>query len=96
MCAQHLGHFLPPTLLNRLHSLPEPYCRSWVVARFGHHHQSDVISLALLLSSHGQIEEQVLQVVASYEVPEAKQRQAWKSPSKEEQAPRGKVAYPGG
>lgn len=52
MCAQHFWNFCAAHLRDPLHSLPEPNSRPGVVARLRHHHQSDVISFALLLPAH--------------------------------------------
>ena len=96
MRAKHLGNFVPAHPLNRLHPLPEANRLPRVVARLRHHHQTNVVGLALLLAPHGQVEEQVLQVVAANDVPQTKQRQARQRPGQEEEAARRQVAHPGG
>lgn len=96
MGTQHLGHLLASRLLNHLHSLPEANRLPGVVARLRHHHQPNVIRLALLLAPHGEVVQQILKEEAARQRPDSKQRQAGDRPGQEEQAARREVSHPRG
>lgn len=51
-------------LVHAVHPLPESDSLARVIARLGHHHQPDIIGLALLHAPHGPREQQAQQVAA--------------------------------
>lgn len=95
MRAKHLGNLVSAQPLYRLHPLPKPNCLARIVASLGHHHQPNVVCLALLLAAHGEVEQQVLQIVAPNDIPQAKQSEAWQSTSEEEETAGREIADPG-
>lgn len=94
MRAKHLGNLLPAQPLYRLHPLPECNRLPGIVASLRHHHQANVVGLALLLAAHGQVEQQILQIIPSNHVPQAEQRQTRQRPGKEEETTGCEIAHP--